>query len=83
MKPMARTLRNNETIRVPKGQTHPYVRWEGTPLWRAVETAVADLVQNEDLFEDEYREYIVGYICKIIGRRKRTVIAQLLSHSHS
>jgi hypothetical protein len=35
---------------------------------RAGETAVADLVQDQDLFEDEYREYIVGYICKIIDR---------------
>ena len=53
------------------------LRWEGKPLWGAVEKAVADLVQNQDLFKDEYREYIVGYICKIIDRRKRTVIAQL------
>ena len=74
---MAKTVKNETVQRVPKGQAHPYVRWEGTPLWRAVERAVADLVQNKDLVEDEYREYIVGYICKIIDRRKRAVIAHL------
>ena len=84
MKPMARTVKNDEIIqRVPKGQTHPYMRWDGTPLWRAVEKAVADLVQNRDLVEDEYHEYIVAYICKIIDRRKREVITQLRSHSHT
>src|SRR5947208_2935472 len=63
---VAKTVKKDETVqRVPKGQAHPYVRWEGTPLWRAVEKAVADLVQNKDLVEGEYREYIVGYICKI------------------
>ncbi len=79
---VAKTVKKDETVqRVPKGQAHPYVRWEGTPLWRAVEKAVADLVQNKDLVEGEYREYIVGYICKIIDRRKRSVIAHLRSHS--
>jgi hypothetical protein len=41
------------------------------------EKAVGDLVQNQDLVEDECHEYIVGYICKIIDRRKEVVIAQL------
>ena len=80
---MARTAKNGETVqRVPKGQTHPYVAWERTPLWRAIDKAVIDLVENRDLVEDEYREYIVGYICKTIDRRKKSVIAQLRSHSH-
>ena len=79
---MARAIKNNAPSiqRVPKGQKHPYTRWEGTPLWRVVEKAVCDLVQNHDLVEDEYHEYIVGYICKIIERRKRVVVAQLYGH---
>ncbi len=81
---MATTVKAGATVqRVPKGQTHPYLAWERTPLWRAIEKAVADLVENQDLVEDEYREYIVGYICKTIGRRKKAVVAQLRSHSHS
>jgi hypothetical protein len=39
--------------------------------------SVRDLVQNQDLVEDEYHKCIVGYICKIIERHKKVVIAQL------
>jgi hypothetical protein len=81
---MAKMINKTETVRrLPKGQSHPYLAWEGTPLWRAVDRSVADLVANQDLIEKELREYIVGYICKTIDRRKKAVIAQLRSHSHS
>ena len=81
---MAKTVKNGETVqRVPKGQTHPYLAWERTPVWRAIEKAVTDLVENHDLIEDEHREYIVGYICKTIDRRKKSIIAQLRRQSHS
>ena len=62
---------------LPKGHVHPYVRWQGTPLWRAIETGIADLVGNQDLIEKTHREYIVGYICKIVDRRKTSISAQL------
>jgi hypothetical protein len=76
---MARAIKNNgPTVqRVPKGQKHFYTRWEGSPLWRVIDKAVCDLVQNQDLVEDEYHEYIVGYICKTIDRRKKSLVAQL------
>ncbi|HEX3322242.1 MAG TPA: hypothetical protein VHR84_16165 [Terriglobales bacterium] len=76
---MARTVKNRgSTIqRVPKGQKHPYTRWERTQLWKVIDKAVCDLVQNRDLVEDEYHEYIVGYICKIIETRRKAVVAQL------
>ncbi len=75
---MTKAARQCETVQhLPKGQAHPYSAWERTPLWRAIEKAVADLVENQDLVENEYREYIVGYVCKIIDRRKKGVIAQL------
>ncbi len=80
---MTKPVKNSENVqRVPKGQRHPYLAWEGTSLWRVVEKAVGDLVENQDLIENEYREYIVGYICKLIERRKKSVSAQLRSHSH-
>jgi hypothetical protein len=64
---------------LPKGHVHPYSRWEGTPLWKAIEKSIADLVVNQDLIEKEHREYIVGYICKIVDRRRTTIVAQLRS----
>jgi hypothetical protein len=60
-----------------KGHVYPYARWEGTPLWSAIEKGIVDLVGNQDLIEKERREYIIGYICKIVGRRKTTIVAQL------
>ena len=78
MMAMARVVKNIlELRRLPKGHVHPYVAWQGTPLWRAIEKAVADLVENQDLVETEHREYIVGYICKIVGRRKQAIKDQL------
>jgi len=45
---------------------HPYIKLEGTPLWAAVESAINDLVLNNDLVESTPRPYIVGYLCQRI-----------------
>jgi hypothetical protein len=50
--------------------THPYAQYEGTALWKAVHKAIKDLLENRDLKETEAREYIVGYICKVLTQRK-------------
>ena len=49
---------------------HPYVDLEGTPLWLAVKKAVGDLEENQDLVLTEWHQYVVGYICKSISKRK-------------
>jgi hypothetical protein len=43
---------------------HPYDDYEGTALWRQIDAAVRDLVDNGDLLEQTDRRYIVGYITK-------------------
>jgi hypothetical protein len=48
---------------------HPYIAFEDTPLWRAVDRAISDLEKNQDLKLTALREY-VGYICKQLKRRK-------------
>jgi hypothetical protein len=63
--------------------THPYVRWEGTPLWKAIDKGIADLVGNNDIIGKADRRYIVGYLCKAVNRRKQGVIAQLTSEGQS
>ena len=60
-------------------ETHPYVRWEGTPLWKAIEKGIADLVENNDIIEKADRKYVVGYLCKAANRRRQAVIHQLTS----
>ena len=42
---------------------HPYKTLENTPLWLAVEKAVADLESNKDLKLTTRLEYVVGYLC--------------------
>jgi hypothetical protein len=47
---------------------HPYKEFEKTGLWRALNKGIRDLVDNQDLKEIERREYIVGYLCKVLTR---------------
>jgi hypothetical protein len=49
---------------------HPYKEFEKTGLWKALNKGVQDLVGNRDLKEIERREYIVGYLCKVLTQRK-------------
>jgi len=64
---------NRPARRFPHGRKRGFERWEGTPLWKAVESAVADLVQNGALVEDTFRETVVDNICRAVGRRKKAV----------
>ncbi|MDF2067624.1 hypothetical protein [Bacillus sp. Cr_A10] len=45
---------------------HPYELFEGTPLWEVINKGIDDLVENNDIEETTQREYIVGYLCKLI-----------------
>jgi hypothetical protein len=49
---------------------HPYKEFEKTGLWKALNKGIQDLVGNQDLKEIERREYIVGYLCKVLTQRK-------------
>jgi|GraSoi2013_100cm_1033763.scaffolds.fasta_scaffold160115_2 hypothetical protein len=49
---------------------HPYKEFEKTGLWKALNKGISDLVENQDLKEIERREYIVGYLCKVLTQRR-------------
>jgi hypothetical protein len=53
-------------------KTHPYVEFEATQLWESVDSAISALVKNGDIKEATAREYIVGFLCKEISRRRLT-----------
>jgi len=55
---------------------HPYMDYEGTPMWSWVRKGIRDLVDNKDLTEHEDRNYIVGYICKVISQGQKRVRAK-------
>ncbi len=63
--------------RLPKDASYNLKRSEGTPLWRAVDNAVEDLVQSGDLIEETYHEFIVERICDAVKRRRKAIVAQL------
>lgn len=42
----------------------PYEKFSGTHLWKVVDAAIEDLVDNQDLSENAAREYVVGYLVK-------------------
>jgi hypothetical protein len=49
---------------------HPYRDFEGTPLWKAIDKGIGDLIKNQDLKEMTPRAYVVGYLCKILTRHR-------------
>jgi hypothetical protein len=51
---------------------HPYMKFEGSVLWRSVEKEIAGLVKNGDLKELTSRKYIVGSICRAIAGGKKS-----------
>jgi hypothetical protein len=48
-----------------------YKEFENTELWRSIDAAVQALIDNGDLVEHTERGYIVGYICKAVGGKRR------------
>jgi hypothetical protein len=50
-------------------QPRPYEEYEGSALWKVVDRAVADPVNNGDIEEKTHRSYSVGYICKSMSAK--------------
>jgi len=50
--------------------SHPYTEFEDTELWKAVDAALAELEQNQDVKLSTAREYVVGYLCQQLASRK-------------
>ncbi len=59
------------------GCKHPYVEYEADPLWPLLEQGIGDLVRNQDLVEQEDRNYIVGYLCKAITKGTKSAKERL------
>lgn len=55
---------------------HPYKEFEKTGLWKALSIGIRDLVENQDLEETARREYIVGYLCKVLTRRRNKLFSK-------
>lgn len=54
----------------PKSLPTPYDIYKNLDEWHAIENAIADLVDNQDLVESTNRDYIVGYIIKCLDDKQ-------------
>ena len=50
--------------------SHPYVEFEGTMLWKAIDTGIASLEKNGDIKLTTERSYIIGSLCKRLVQKK-------------
>jgi hypothetical protein len=50
-------------------RTHPYSSFEGTHIWKTVDLAVNDLIENGDIIEQTSHDYVVGYLCKFLAEK--------------
>lgn len=51
-----------------KDLKHPYKKYEQTLLWELIEKSIKDLIENKDIELTTNKQYVVGYICKIINK---------------
>lgn len=48
----------------------PYKESEQTELWRIISQSIDDLEENQDINITTNKEYVIGYICKMITKTK-------------
>ncbi len=58
--------------RVMSKLAHPYPGFRGSTLWKRVDRAVLDLIENQDIRLTTRRQYVVGYICQVLTQPART-----------
>lgn len=56
---------------------HPYRRFEGEPLWKALDRGIGDLEANGDIELQTNSAYIIGYLCQMV---QREIPGQSLGH---
>ena len=51
-------------------QTHQiYAEYEGTPLWRALQGALADLEASREVTVGTAPRYVLGYLCQELAAK--------------
>jgi hypothetical protein len=63
--------KESKTVANESAAGHPYKKYESHRYWRQIDRGISDLVDNRDLVERTAREYIVGYLCKMLLSRKK------------
>ncbi len=58
--------------------THPYIELEQTPLWKAIDTAIAELERNRDVKLTTARTHVIGYLCHQLAAQGTVTDSSLL-----
>lgn len=66
----------DRTLRVG-GSRSPFDEYRDTPLWRAAEATIAELVATRELRVDTAPEYVIGYLCRELTAKGIVVAAAL------
>ena len=48
--------------------TRPFAEYRDTPLWRVLESAVAELEATREIAVSTAPEYVIGYLCERLVR---------------
>ena len=57
---------------------HPYSEFERTPLWKSIDSAIAELERNRDVELSTMREHVVGYLCQQLAAQRIVTASSLL-----
>ncbi len=50
--------------------TREFDEYRGTPLWKAVEATLRELVATREVRIDTAPEYVVGYVCRELAAKR-------------
>lgn len=59
------------------GLSSPFDEYRDTPLWRAVEETIAELVATREVRVDTAPEYVIGYLCRELAAKRLVAAAAL------
>lgn len=46
---------------------HPYIKFESMRAWEVLDKSIDDLIHNDDLEPKTSKQYIIGYIMKMLS----------------
>ena len=58
--------------------SHPYSQFEQTPLWKAIDSAIAELERNRDVELTTARTHVIGYLCQELAAQGTVTESSLL-----
>jgi hypothetical protein len=56
----------------------PYIEFEQTPLWKAIDAAIAELERNRDMELTTARMLVIGYLCQQLAAQGAATEKSLL-----